>query len=757
MHRRIAHALLAAGAILLAGTADFASLAQAPLPEITVTPPQPKPKAKAPESKKKASAPPAAPVAAAPQPVAAVESATVAANKTFDAARDDFLLPKIGANASYPVTHQDIEGLPQGTNQPIDKVILQLPGVTQDSAAQGALHVRNDHANLQYRLNGIIIPDGVSGFGQLLETSFVGSLSLITGALPAQYGLRNTGLIDIQSRTAPAVPEGTVSLYGGSHASITPSIEYGGTSGRTEYFFASRGFFTDLGLENPTSHYDAIHDQSQQGRAFGYASRLLDATTRLVAMSGVAIIKYQIPNNPGQPTVALAPSANPDPFADANSANIDQRQLERNFYNVLALQKKLDGADWQIAYFSRYSDVHFKPDPFGDLAFNGVASDVYRSSLLNGLQGDAAYRLSPAHTLRTGFVVSGETTEATSKDIVLQADATGTAINPLDASPVGVVDSHSKLGWLLGYYVQDEWKLTDRLILNAGLRFDQMYQFVDANQLSPRASLTWKPLDGTTLHVGYARYFTPPEQVIAGPTNIALFTGTTQQPACPPLPQPCNSPVLPERSHYYDAGIVQKFGGLELGVDAYRKIARDLLDDGQFGQAYVLNAFNYAKGHNNGVEFTAKYQVENFRAYANVAWGIQKATDVVSGQFRFTPDDLNFIATHYIYTDHAQTWTGSAGLSYLWNGTRFSTDMIFGSGLRNGTDNITHLPFYTQVNAGISHEFKWDDGTKPTTLRFDVLNVFDEVYEIRDGTGIGVFAPQFGPRRAYYIGLAQKF
>jgi outer membrane receptor protein involved in Fe transport len=93
----------------------------------------------------------------------------------------------------------------------------------------------------------------------------------------------------------------------------------------------------------------------------------------------------------------------------------------------------------------------------------------------------------------------------------------------------------------------------------------------------------------------------------------------------------------------------------------------------------------------------------------------------------------------------------------LWNGTRFSTDMIYGSGLRSGFANTDHLPFYTQVNAGISHEFKWDTGMKPTTLRFDVINVFDEVHEIRDGSGIGVFAPQFGPRRAYFVGLAQKF
>src|SRR5262249_23705360 len=148
--------------------------------------------------------------------------------------------------------------------------------------------------------------------------------------------------------------------------------------GKTEYFFTGRGFFTDLGLENPTSHYDAIHDQSQQGRAFAYASRLLDDTTRVVAMSGVAIIKYDIPNNPGQIQTPGRNLTSAFGVTDFDSAKIDQRQLERNFYNVLALQKKLDGADWQIAYFSRYSDLHFRPDPIGDLFLNGVASDVYR-------------------------------------------------------------------------------------------------------------------------------------------------------------------------------------------------------------------------------------------------------------------------------------------------------------------------------------------------------------------------------------------
>jgi outer membrane receptor protein involved in Fe transport len=102
--------------------------------------------------------------------------------------------------------------------------------------------------------------------------------------------------------------------------------------------------------------------------------------------------------------------------------------------------------------------------------------------------------------------------------------------------------------------------------------------------------------------------------------------------------------------------------------------------------------------------------------------------------------------------------SGSAGASYMWQGTRFSADMIFGSGLRSGFANTSSLPFYEQFNVGISHEFKWP-GTmmKPTTVRFDVVNVADQIYQIRDGSGIGVFAPQYGPRRGFFGGISQKF
>jgi hypothetical protein len=128
------------------------------------------------------------------------------------------------------VSHQAIEAQPQGNNAPLDKALLQFPGVTQDSAASGELHVRNEHANLQYRINGIMLPDGVGGFGQILDTGIVGTMALLTGVLPAQYGLRTAGVLDIQTKADAFNNSGKISVYGGSHQNITPFGEYGGTS-----------------------------------------------------------------------------------------------------------------------------------------------------------------------------------------------------------------------------------------------------------------------------------------------------------------------------------------------------------------------------------------------------------------------------------------------------------------------------------------------------------------------------------------------
>ncbi|WP_213774115.1 TonB-dependent receptor [Bradyrhizobium sp. dw_78] len=711
------------------------------LPDIEVTAPKRTQQPRRPRTRvvtnKRRETPPAAPPPTQAQVVAGQ-------NDRLDEVRRSLVAPT-GAG-SYEMSQQFLESLPQGTNTTLDKALLQAPGVSQDSAASGDLHVRNEHANLQYRINGIMLPDGVGAFGQIIDTGIVGSMALITGAMPAQYGLRTAAVLDIQTKADAFNNSGSVGVYGGSHGTITTSLEYGGTVGQTQYFVSGRYFGSNLGIENPTPAYNAIHDNTSQEKGFLYLSTVLDPQSRLTFMSGVSNGNYEIPNNPGQP-----PGFTAFGMSNFDSAQLNERQTEFNQFNVLAYQHSGDGYDYQISYFNRYSQLHFQPDTIGDLIFNGVASDVYRQSMINGIQEDTSYRIGFAHTLKFGFSVSTEDSLVNNGSVVLPTDDTGAQT---DDPPRSVFDSSAKTGYLFGSYLEDEWRITNQLTLNAGLRFDQMWQYIDANQLSPRVNLTWKPADGTTFHAGYSRNFTPPEQVLAAPTNLALVQASTAQPQVSQ-----NDPVQPERSNVFDAGVTQKIyaiPGLELGVDAYYKTATDLLDDGQFGAAYVLTAFNYAKGINQGVELTATYNNGNLHLYGNLAWARQVATDVVSNQYLFDPDELAFIANNYVYTDHAQILTASLGGSYLWNGTKFSADMIYGSGLRDGFANTSTVSPYTQVNLGVSHDFNIVSPTKPTTLRLDVVNLFDTVYQIRDGSGIGVFAPQYGPRRGVYFGISQK-
>ena len=690
-----------------------------------------------------------APPRPAAAPTAQPKNDLATTNTKFDMARDN-LSPRFGAS-SFDMNRAFIETLPQGTDAPINSVMLQAPGVAKDSAVNGDIHVRNEHANVQYRINGIILPDGISAFGHVLDTSFAGSLALVTGALPAQFGLRTAGIVDIQTKSGNSLMQGgSVGIYGGSFGTLTPSFDYGGRSGNTEYFVTGRGFTSNLGIENPTDSYNAIHDRTYQGNFFGYTSTVLDPQTRISTIFGKTTNRFQIPNNPGQ-----MPGFTAFGVSNFNSSTLNEHQAEQNTFGVLALQKSVNGFDFQVAAFSRYSTLHFVPDTIGDLVFNGIASDVYRRGFANGLQGDGSYKLNDAHTLRAGFTIDGESTQNSNISTVLPLDMSG---NPVDM-PFNVTDNSSKFGWIAGVYVQDEWKVTNQLTLNVGLRFDQMWQYIDANQLSPRVNIVYKPLDGTTLHAGYARYFTPPPQAIAAPAAIAPFANTTAQPDT--FQQ---SPVLPERAHYFDAGIVQKITPqLEVGLDVYYKISRDLLDDGQFGAALILNGFNYEKAYNSGVELSATYKDGNFGAYGNLAWARQVATNIVSNQYLFSADDLAYIATHYINTDHAQQLTGSAGASYLWRDTRFSASMIYGSGLRadlmlpDGTSipNGDHVAPYAEVNVGIAHEIKQPDG-KPITVRFDVVNLFDTIYQIRNGSGVGVFAPQFGMRRGFFAGISKR-
>ncbi len=662
------------------------------------------------------------------------------AAKQLDIARNG-ITPSTGSSV-YAIPKETIQAMPQADNAPFNQVVLRAPGVAQDSFGQ--FHIRGDHANIQYRINGVQLPEGISGFGQALDPRFVDRLDLIDGALPAQFGFRTAGILDIETKNGAYDPGGTVSVYGGSRSTIHPSVEYGGSTGQVSYYATGDFLYNTLGIESPTPTINALHDRTNQTKGFAYLSGLLDPTTRLSFISGNFIGHFNIPNNPGQDP-AFTVAGLPDP----NSANLDETQSEFNNYGVLALQKSMGDLDFQVAAFSRYSKVVFRPDSLGDVAFNGVASHTFKSDFANGLQADGSYRLAETHTLRGGMFFQGE--QALSHDgvDVLPVDAMGMQTSDV---PFLITDRNSKLGYLYGAYLQDEWRPFTQLTVNFGARYDYMAEFVHTGQLSPRINAVYKPTATTTLHAGYSRYFTPPPLELVTPTDIALFEDTTNQ-----APGTQDSAVVPERAHYFDAGVIQQVvPGFQVGADAYYKRAKHLLDEGQFGQAIIFSPFNYKEGYAYGAELTATWSLGPFTAFANLAYSIAKGRQIESSQFEFDPDELAYIQRHFVHLDHDQTYTSSLGASYLWYDTRFTVDLLMGSGLRKGFANTQKLPTYEQANLGVSHKFNFDQ-FGGLTARFDIINVFDASYELRDGSGIGVGAPQFGPRRAYYVGLAKDF
>jgi outer membrane receptor protein involved in Fe transport len=453
-----------------------------------------------------------------------------------------------------------------------------------------------------------------------------------------------------------------------------------------------------------------------------------------------------------------------------NPAQLDERQNETSQFGVLSYLHSGAAVDFRISAFTKYSTLHFRRDPsLSDIAFNGISQNALLKSFANGMQVDVVGKIAPDHTLRSGLLATGERFTSQTVSSVLVQEGTDEFGNPTFGStpatsfPSEVFGSIARTGWAFSSWLQDEWNVTPDLTVNYGGRLDAINEFAVGNQISPRLNAVWQTTPTTILHVGYANLFTPPPFQIGPPQNLVQLnnfngTGLTTSGATPSTE---NDPLKIERAQLFDVGATQKlFDGLRLGVDLYYKFARNGVDFGQFGAPIITIPFNYRIVANRGVELTTTYQNGPFSYYGNLAIAQQQAKGITSAQFNFSPDDLAYIDTHGIQTDHSQLMTASSGLSYVWEGTRFSADLLAGTGTRTtrpgGPPNGGTLPSYSQTNLGVSHTFELPH-VGAIKVRFDVINLFDEIYLLRSSTSLGAFSPAFAPRRTFYAGITKQF
>ncbi len=604
--------------------------------------------------------------------------------------------PSLGAS-TYTLSNEAVENRPSGETTNLAQILLQAPGVTQSGGGQ--LRVRSQ-ASLQYRINNVILPEGLTDIGESLSARLAERVELITGALPAQYGLQVGGIVNVTTKNGAYGEGGQVELYGGSHGEVQPAFEYAGAVADTNLFVSGSYLGSDTGLASPDGSGTPSHDHTDQFEGFAFLDRILDDETRISLILGMSNERFQIP------------------YAE-NPLDAGGSQRGTSQYGVVSYLRSGDRFTLQVSGFARYSTLGLHP--VADDARSGQT--VADRDFAGGLQVEGVYDASAEHTLRAGLTASSDH-EKSMPDIV-----------------VGV---SSETRREISAFIQDEWKPLEGLTVNAGLRLDHVNTSGGNGQVSPRINLVWSPAEGTTVHAGYARYFVPPP-----------LDGNFGAP-----PSPKADPARAESDDYYDVGVEQKLGGLTVGLDGYWRDAANLIDFVPVGAGALPRSFNYAIGRVRGVEFSATYAEGPFSAWADLAIGEGKGQGIVSNRFSFTSADLVFARRNFVNLSQDQTCTASAGASYKWGPARLSTDLIYGSGLRRtaqgGAPNAAVLPDYVQVNAAMVYRMEGLGG-QPLDLRLDAINLLDRRYALRDGSSLGGGVPQWGPRRGVFIGVEQSF
>ena len=226
--------------------------------------------------------------------------------------------PQVGAS-TYSLSSQAIETLPAGDNTPLNQVILQMPGVAQDSFSQ--LHIRGEHNGLQYRLNGVILPEGLSVFSQALSPRLAGQRRADhrRAAGRVRPAHRRHHRHHHQERRLRQRRRG-VSVYGGSHDDIEPSIEYGGSSGNLNYFVSGSYLANDLGIELPDGRSNPLHDHTQQYQGFAYLEDVIDPNSRVSLILGASDQRFQIPDVSGEQPGAWPGGERPDRLSRARTS-----------------------------------------------------------------------------------------------------------------------------------------------------------------------------------------------------------------------------------------------------------------------------------------------------------------------------------------------------------------------------------------------------------------------------------------------------
>jgi TonB-dependent receptor-like protein/carboxypeptidase family protein len=528
-------------------------------------------------------------------------------------------------------------------------------------APTGEVHIRGQHAEYTYYIDGVPVPAGISGsLNELFDPNVVNQISFQTGGWDAEFGNKNAAIVDVNTRIPAGGLRGDASGFGGSFSSNGQTVDASQNIGKFGWFVSGTRRETDMRQEPvvfDTLTRDAInfHNHGTDLFTFGKLQYLASAADVINLDANWSRTRFEVP------------------FDSTGGVSLDDHQQDMNSFVNLGWRHQFPGStanagsDLFVAGFYRRGSLSFTPGvndtpsfvffPDTTTAFN-LSED--RNFNTTGIKADYSYRLSE----RLQFKVGGLASLTRGHEDFLTLDGSG---NPGPASNSDLKGSDE---WV---YAQTVIAPTEKWELRTGVRFDNHEAPFggNQNQVSPRVKLSFFPDAQTSLWAYYGRLFVP--------TNVEDLRAITSVAQGGVVAQP----TLPERDHFFEVGVTHRFpAGLVAKLSAYRKVSSPGIDDNTVPGSTIITSVNIDRVWINGVEMVLEVRPPGpLSGYINLALNHAYGRGPITGGF--FPVDL---PPGFFDLDHDQRVSGVASVSYADRHVFATATGLYGSGLTNGNE-----------------------------------------------------------------------
>jgi hypothetical protein len=606
--------------------------------------------------------------------------------------------------------------------------ILQQSIAGAARAPTGEVHIRGQHAEYTYYVDGVPVPAGISGsLNELFEPAVVNEIDFITGGWDAEYGNKNTAIVNITTRIPAGGLHYQASGYAGNYNTYGQGLSASTNAGKFGYFFSGSHQTTDMRrepviLDPTTNEVQNFHNHGEDWFGFGKMSFTPGLNDVINLEGNLSQTKFQVP------------------FDTTGNSQFDDNQRDINSFLNLGWRHQFSGPEYAgggnaanvggapelfLGLFYRHGSLSYTPGAndapqflfFPDTTLYNIRENRDFNTL--GLKAD--YSIHPARELEVKFGTLSSLTRG--QEDFSTANASG---NP------GPASNSALKGWDAGGYAQVAYSPVEQVELRTGLRYDaHNAPFAGTqSQWSPRVRLNFFPNSANTVYLYYGRLFLPTNvEDLRAITSVAQGGVTAE-------------PTLPERDHFYEAGYVHRFPfGLVSKFAGYYKPGSPGIDDNTVPGSAIVTSVNIAKVKVTGIETVQEIRPPGpFSAYLNVSINHAYGHGPITGGF-FPADEPQ----GFFDLDHDQRVSALGSATYSLRQAYASLTGVYGSGLTNGIDPAACSCSYGtglfDFNNGIkvkpsfilngSTGFSFGFGRAVVRPEFYIDNIFDKKYLLK--------------------------